>query len=259
MKIKNLKDECRAFINFGEGVRFVSAAFCSPAYKLEPEVLYIKDKVVCTQSLVELFQKNISPEISRQWLLQAKVKYRDDLFNVPVYPIGNTALGSLFDERFSTADGSTLIVFSRWKESGHLNIVDNYFTFLTLLSQDLYEVEKGDFLVIGKEYFLDDLSKKMKHKYRSFTAYLPQGSEAAEVFKFASFFDGNINYIWAKARKDGHPKPKWETCSRCALFPRCKPQRWRWLQVCSRYKPIDFYGKPTDGGKVHYLLKNEKR
>lgn len=256
--MKNLKDEIRAFANFGEGVHFVSAVFPSPCYKIEPEVIYIKEKVVCTQSLVELFQRNISPEISRQWLLQAKVKYRDDLFNVPVYPIGNTALGSLFDERFSTAEGSTLILFKEWQKSGHLNIVENYFTFLTLLSQDLHEVEKGDFLVIGKENFLEELSKKMKHKYRSFTAYLPPESEAAESFKFASFFDGNITEIWTQARKDGHPKPKWQTCSRCALFPKCKPQRWRWLQTCKRYKAINFYGNPTDGGIKHYLFKNEQ-
>lgn len=252
---------------FGHNVTFESVLPLRE--NTDMEVLDIQDKITDTALLVEIHRLRISPEISRQWLFQARVKHNGKEINIPAYPIGCCGIGSLIDYRIRTATGATIIKFRKWEHRKHLNVLFNYQTFLTLLSQDLTYIAAGDFLILGYETEADyqAMADHLRGRYSTITYWLPQTLENAMIFTtdhtqpygitdtlpmLQGAFD--IGSLWRIYIGKEHPMPRWQTCARCALFGKCKPQRGRWHEVCARHKPIDKDWKPTEKGKQHFLI-----
>lgn len=252
---------------FGRNVNFESVLPLRENKNVE--VLDIQDKITDTALLADIHRLRISPEISRQWLFQARVKYNGKEMNVPAYPIGNCGIGSLLDYRIRTATGATIIKFRKWEHRKHLNVLFNYQTFLTLLSQDLTYIAAGDFLILGYETETDyqKMAVRLRGRYSTITYWLPQTLENAMIFTtdhtqpygitdtlpmLQGTFD--IGYLWRTYVRSGHPIPRWQSCARCALFSKCKPQRGRWHEICSKHKPVNKNGLPTEKGKQHSFI-----
>lgn len=252
---------------FGHNVTFESVLPLKQ--NKDVEVLDIQDKITDTALLVEIHRLRISHEISRQWLFQARIRCDGKEINMPAYPVGSSDIGSLIDYRMRTATGGTLIRFKKWKDRKHLNVLFNYQTLLTLLSQDIKSVTGGDFLILGYETEADyqAMADRLRGRYATIAYWLPKTLERAMIFTtdhtlphgitdtlpmLQGAFD--IGSLWRTYITKGHPMPRWQTCVRCALFCKCKPKRGRWHEVCARHKPIDKDGRPTDAGRQNFFI-----
>lgn len=235
----------------------------------DAELLEIQDRITDKEVLKDIRWLYLSTEVKRQWLFQARIRYNGKEFNIPAYPIGESAVGSLSDGRMRTATGETLIRFRKWKDNKHLNVVFNYQTFLALLSQDIISVKRGDFLVLGydTEASFQEMAERLRGKYATITYWLPQTLEKAMIFTtdhtqpngitdtlpmLQGAFD--IGHLWRTHLRNGHPIPRWQSCARCALFNTCNPKRGRWHEVCARHKPIDKDGQPTEKGERNIFI-----
>lgn len=252
---------------FGRNVTFESVLPLS--LNTDVEIIEVQDKITDTELLKDVRRLYISKEIRRQWLFQAKVRHDGKEFNIPAYIIGENAVGSLNDRLIRTATGATLIRFKKLKDRKNLNIVFNYMTFLTLLSQDIISVKGGDFLILGYDTEANymAMAERLRDKYVTITYWLNRTMNNAMVFTtdhtnpngiidtlpmlYGAF---DIGYLWRMRLRNGHPMPRWQCCTRCALFSTCKPLRSRWHEVCKRYMPIDTDGQPTDGGERYIFI-----
>lgn len=252
---------------FGRDITFENVLPLS--LNTDVELIEVQDKITDKELSKDIRELCISKAVARQWLFQARIKYNGKEFNIPAYPIGDSAIGSLNDYDMRTATGATLIRFKKLKDRKNLNIVFNYMTFLTLLSQDLISVKGGDFLILGYDTEADywAMAERLRGKYATITYWLNRTMDSARVFTtdhteqygiidtlpmLHRAFD--IGYLWRENIRCGHPMPQWQSCARCALFCKCKPLRSRWHEVCKRYKPIDTDGQPTEGGKRYIFI-----
>lgn len=252
---------------FGRDITFESVLPLK--YNSGVELLDVYDKITDKELYKEARQLYICPEVSRQWLFQARIKYNGKELDIPAYLIGDSGIGSFNDFHIRTSTGATLIKFKKWKNRKHLNIVFNYMTFLTLLSQDLISVKGGDFLILGYDTEADywAMAERLRGKYATIIYWLNRTMDSARVFTtdhteqygiidtlplLHGAFD--IGYLWREKTRCGHSMPCWQSCARCALFKTCKPLRSRWHEVCKRHKPIDIDGLPTDKGKRYIFI-----
>lgn len=252
---------------FGRNVTFESVSPLS--LNTDVELLEIQDKITDEDLSKDMRSFRISPEVKRQWLFQATVGHKGKVFIIPAYPIGDSAIGSLCDSNIRTATGATLTRLKMFRDCKNLNVVFNYLTFLTLLSQDLISVKGGDFLILGYDTEADYLAmaERLRGKYATITYWLNRTMDNARVVTtdhtnpngiidtlpmlYGAF---DIGYLWRMLLRNGRPMPRWQCCTRCALFSTCKPLRSRWHEVCKRYMPIDTDGQPTDGGERYIFI-----
>ena len=253
---------------FGRDVTFEAVSPVSLNENIE--VLEVSDRITDTDLLRAMRLECISLEALRQWAIQVKIRVDGKEFNIPAYPIGGWhGVGSLLDYNLRTATSSTLIRFRKWRKNSNLHVIHNYITFLSLWSQDLLTVSKGDFLILNHdtEEYLAYMAEQLRNKYSYVTYWLPSGLDNARQFttnhtkeygiidKLPSLYGAwALPHLWKSYVRQTHQMPKWACCARCSLFKVCAPRRSRWHDPCRRYKPIDLDGEPTDGGKRHIFI-----